>query len=309
VISSTIQSGYATEKFRTASFALASLICLANPLHAQTAAIYKTYDAQGNVVFTDQPVDQSSAELIEQPVVNVADPLPLATENPVQEPSEITDAPADEPTADPDADPGADPVTVEPASQVATPDPAANTQNPGAETQSKGQENDDPATSASSNLASQTPVESAIDASSTAVNDDSGNVAGAASQEPASTRIALPVVPEGARAPSIGTATPTTQKTIRIQWPAPDEVLLSTQSPIWVELESEPPAFKAAGLVAEVWLDDNLVVSGARPLLPLTLPEIGLHKLQVRLVDAQGNSVAESDSQLIEVRLGAAPAR
>lgn len=306
MISCDVSNNYPTSAQPLRLRPLVAIICLLSFWHVEAGSIYKTYDAQGNVVFTDQPVDEASAELMAPPEVNVSDPLPVAPQTPPQvpvnaAPTQLTD------TATP----------LNPTSAVLPAAPDATSQTPVSAAQSSTPTAAPAAVAATDTLEVASPVEPAPAQNAATLPSDGkpepGGAAVASAPEPTniandevlSERVATPVLPEGARPPVIGTAKPSIETKVSISWPTDDEIVLSTQSPIWIELNSEPSSLKGSGLTVEIWIDDNLAVTGKRTLLPLVLPEIGMHKLQVRLVDGQGNSVAESDSQLMDVRLGA----
>lgn len=71
---------------------------------------------------------------------------------------------------------------------------------------------------------------------------------------------------------------------------------------IWVELQSYPTPLKKSGLTAELWMNDELVTSGQRPMLSLPKPERGTHVLQVKLIDSKGQLFLESKKVHIHVR-------
>lgn len=71
---------------------------------------------------------------------------------------------------------------------------------------------------------------------------------------------------------------------------------------IWVELQSYPTPLKKSGLTAQLWMNDNLVNSGRRPMLSLPAPERGTHVLQVKLVDDNGRLFLQSDTVHLHVK-------
>jgi len=89
---------------------------------------------------------------------------------------------------------------------------------------------------------------------------------------------------------------------VEILTPIHDTILQDPIGKIWVELQSYPTPLKKTGLTAELWMDDQLVASGKRPMLSLPSPERGTHVLTVKLVDDKGNLYLKSEPTHIHVK-------
>ncbi len=89
---------------------------------------------------------------------------------------------------------------------------------------------------------------------------------------------------------------------VEILTPIHNATLQDPIGKIWVELQSYPTPLKKTGLTAQLWMDDQLVASGKRPMLSLPAPERGTHALQVKLVDDKGRLFLTSDTTHIHVK-------
>ena len=89
---------------------------------------------------------------------------------------------------------------------------------------------------------------------------------------------------------------------VSINSPAHKETLIDHQGPVWVEIQTAPATSIPAGLTAELMLDGKRVVTGSSERLPIELPERGTHQLQVKIVDREGQVVAESARHDIHVK-------
>lgn len=89
---------------------------------------------------------------------------------------------------------------------------------------------------------------------------------------------------------------------VEILTPIHDATLQDPIGKIWVELQSYPTPMKDSGLTAELWMDDQLINSGKRPMLSLQAPERGTHVLVVRLVDDNGKLHLKSAPSHIHVK-------
>ena len=89
---------------------------------------------------------------------------------------------------------------------------------------------------------------------------------------------------------------------VEILTPIHNATLRDPIGSIWVELQSYPTPLKKSGLTAELWMNDQLIAKGRRPMLSMDAPERGTHVLQVRLVDDKGRVVLTSKPSHIHVR-------
>lgn len=89
---------------------------------------------------------------------------------------------------------------------------------------------------------------------------------------------------------------------VEILTPIHDATLHDPIGKIWVELQSYPTPLKKTGLTAQLWMDDELIASGKRPMLSLPAPDRGTHALVVKLVDEKGRLFLQSDPTHIHVK-------
>jgi len=89
---------------------------------------------------------------------------------------------------------------------------------------------------------------------------------------------------------------------VEILTPIHDATLQDPVGLIWVELQSYPTSLKETGLTAELWMNDQLVNSGKRPMLSIQPPERGTHTLLVKLVDENGQLFLQSEPVNIHVK-------
>lgn len=89
---------------------------------------------------------------------------------------------------------------------------------------------------------------------------------------------------------------------IEILSPIHNTTLIDPIGKIWVELQSYPTPLKKTKLTAQLWMDNELITSGRRPMLSLPRPERGTHVLQVKLVDEKGRLQLASDKIHLHVK-------
>jgi len=87
-----------------------------------------------------------------------------------------------------------------------------------------------------------------------------------------------------------------------IESPVNQETLIDHQGPIWVVIRTSPAKSIPAGLTAEVTLDGKRVVTGSSDRLPISVPARGTHQIQVKIVDHQGQVVAESAQHDLHIK-------
>jgi hypothetical protein len=253
---------------------LAMSVCAAES--AETL-IYKSIDADGTPVFTDQPAP--SATLVKPSRLNVMDAprtkdasvsgTPAGAEAAAQQ-SNSTDGTggADENGTDAGSDGAATGSTD--GMPVAGRDPSADPD--------------------SSPEAAQYP---GSDAAQYPSSDSSSEAAQHSSSD---TDTANP-------ADSERSADSTTVDAVSILAPLDRQTLIDPEGPVWVEFSISPAAELPKGMTAQVRLNDALVVTGGSTRLPMDVPERGAHRLQVTLVDVSGKAVAESAPIEIYVKL------
>jgi len=89
---------------------------------------------------------------------------------------------------------------------------------------------------------------------------------------------------------------------VEILTPFNNAILQDPLGPIWVELQSYPTPIKKSGLTAQLWMDDQLIATGKRPMLSLPPPERGTHSLQVRMVDEKGRLFIVSEKINVHIK-------
>ena len=230
-------------------------------------AIYQTQDNDGKAVFTDQRSAQ--AEVVKTRAINVST-------------SEIGTTQAQR-----EAALNAPPV-IAPGTQVQSPDDP----NPRNFPQVQG------------SLA--TALGNAIGSNAAGSNTNQTPVK--ASPAPLARVAAAPepvVTPDAANAGKTEAAeppVPTEITHLSIIEPDHDNALIDPKKPFWVELRTEPASIEQSALTAQLWLDDTLVTQGKRDRIQLPIPYHGSHKLIARLVDNDGEPVAESAPVTIHIR-------
>ena len=94
--------------------------------------------------------------------------------------------------------------------------------------------------------------------------------------------------------------------TVVIASPPPDAHLLDASGPLLVEVGTSPGSLAESGLLAEVLIDGTVVSSSTESQVPVSGLDRGEHQMHVRLVDADGEVVAESEPQPLHVRRSSA---
>lgn len=89
---------------------------------------------------------------------------------------------------------------------------------------------------------------------------------------------------------------------VEILTPIHDATLIDPLEKIWVEFQSYPTPIHEAGLTAQLWMNDQIIASGKRPMLSLPAPRSGTHILQVKLVDDNGQLYLASENVHIHVK-------
>jgi len=89
---------------------------------------------------------------------------------------------------------------------------------------------------------------------------------------------------------------------VSILSPLPDATLIDIPEPLYVGFQTSPVSLEASGLLAEVYLDGKLAVSGTSALLPVKVPDRGTHTLLVKVVDKNGQTQVSSKVQNIHIK-------
>lgn len=89
---------------------------------------------------------------------------------------------------------------------------------------------------------------------------------------------------------------------VEIASPAHDATLRDPKGKIWVQLKTHPKSLKQSGLSAELWMNGRLVSKGKRSMLGLPTPNRGSHELQIKLVNSVGEVELKSAPSMIHVK-------